>query len=204
QRYILPVLGHHQLQKLTPQHVQALYARKLQEGLTARTIHSIHSLLHKALDKAVRWNLVARNVCDMVSPPRPERHEISPLTKEQAVQLLQAARHHRLEALLTLTVATGMRRGELLALCWHDINFEDGSLQVRRSMNRIVGHGIVVTDPKTSQSRRKILLPRFVLEKLKEHRSLQLAARLQAGPLWHDHDLVFCNIYGGYLDPGNL
>ena len=203
-RYILPVLGHLQVQKLTPQHVQAFYARMLEEGLTARSVHSIHSVLHKALDNAVRWGLVARNVCDVVSQPRPIQHEIQPLTKEQAQQLLWVARKHRLEGLLIVALATGMRRGELLALRWHDISFEDPSLHVRRTMNRIVGHGYVESETKTSKGRRKIMLPLFVVEALKQHRTRQLEARLRAGTGWQEHDLVFCNIRGGYLDPGNL
>lgn len=202
-RDILPVLGHLRLQKLTPQHVQALYAKKLKEGLTARTIHSIHSLLHKALDNAARWDLVGRNVCDLVTQPRPTQKEIRPLNKEQAMQLLKAAREHRFEALLTMAVATGMRRGELLGLRWQDINFADACLHVRRTVNRIRGHGIVESEPKTSQGKRKITLPQFAVEALKEHRLRQREARLQAGSAWQEHDLVFSNIYGGYLDPGN-
>ncbi len=71
-------------------------------------------------------------------------------------------------------------------------------------MNRIVGHGYVESETKTVKSRRKILLPPFVVEALKQHRARQLESRLKAGGAWRDHDLVFCNIYGGFLDPGNL
>ena len=203
-RHILPPLGHIQVQKLAPQHVQALYACKLKEGLTARTVHSIHSILHKALDNAVRWGLVPRNVCDAVSQPRPVQHEIQPLSKEQAQRLLQAARTHRLEVLLIVALATGMRRGELLSLRWKDISFEDASLQVRRTMNRIVGHGYVESETKTAKGRRQIMLPLLVVEALKQQRTRQLEARLKAGGAWQEHNLVFCNIYGGFLDPANV
>jgi len=71
-------------------------------------------------------------------------------------------------------------------------------------MNRIVGHGYVESETKTSKGRRKIMLPLFVVEALKQHRTRQLEARLRAGTGWQEHDLVFCNIRGGYLDPGNL
>ena len=203
-RYILPALGHIRVQKLTPQQVQSFYTRMVEEGLTARTVHSVHTVLHKALDNAVRWGLVPRNVCDAVSQPRPVQHEIQPLTKEQAQRLLQAARAHRLEALLIMALATGMRRGELLSLRWKDISFEDASLHVRRTMNRIVGHGIVESETKTSKGRRRIMLPLFVIEALKHHRTRQLEARLLADAAWQEHDLVFCNIYGGFLDPANV
>ena len=89
-----------------------------EEGLVPKTIITIHGVLHKALDDAVRWNLVARNVSDSVSLPRLIRSEIQPLSKDQAQKLLEVARGHRFEALLTVALVTGMRRGELLALRW--------------------------------------------------------------------------------------
>ncbi len=106
-----------------------------------------------------------------------------------------------MEAILTLAVTTGMRRGELLGLHWQDIDFERGSLQVRRTMNRISGHGLRETEPKTAQSRRNIVLPQFVVEVLKEHRARQREECLQAGDAWKDHDLVFSTRRGGFLDP---
>jgi integrase len=130
--------------------------------------------------------------------------EMLTLTTEQSQQLLVTARGHRLEALLTLALTTGMRRGEILALQWKDIDWKDGNLQVRRSVNRYVGQGFKVSEPKTKQSRRTIALPVFVLEALKEHRTRQLEERLQAGPSWEDHGLVFSNVYGNFLNPSHL
>jgi integrase len=75
-RHILPELGHFQVQKLSAQQAQAFYARKLEGGLSPSTIHVMHAILHKALSNAVRWGLVSRNMCDIVSPPRQEHHEI--------------------------------------------------------------------------------------------------------------------------------
>lgn len=136
-QHILPSLGFIQLQKLSPQQVQALYARKLREALSARSVRILHAVLHKALDTAVRTNLVTRNVCNAVTPPRMTKYEIQPLSEEQAHMLLAVAHGHRLEALLTLALTTGMRRGELLALRWHDINFDHKSLQIVRTVNRL-------------------------------------------------------------------
>jgi integrase len=203
-KHILPALGHVQLQKLTPQHVQALYASKLKEGLSAKTVRNMHGLLHKALDNAVRWGIVPRNVCDAVSLPRKTRHEIQPLNRAQAQRLLEAARGHALQGLLTLAVTTGMREGELLALRWQDIDFDTQSLQNRRSMSFIPGKGYVEFEPKTEKGRRKIVLPSFVCEALKQHRLRQLERRLKVGARWQERDLVFCNIYGGFFDPAHL
>jgi integrase len=203
-KHIFPALGHIAIQKLTPQRVQAFYTRKLQEGLSAKSVNNIHGMLHKALDQALRWGLVPRNVCDAVSLPKQTRHEIQPLTEKQARQLLVAARGHSLEGLLTLAVTTGMRAGELLALKWQDINFDTRSLHIRHSMSYISGKGYLEFEPKTSKGRRKVVLPSFVCEALKLHHTRQLEVRLKAGARWQDRDLVFCNKYGGYLDPAHL
>src|SRR6266487_2937952 len=130
--HIVPVLGRHQLQKLSAQHLQSFYTKKLNEGLAATTVGCFHNVLHKALDTAVKWNVISRNVCDLVSPPRRKRFEFQPLSLEQVYQLLDAARGHYMEALFKLALATGMRRGELLGLKWQDINFSTGTLQIRR------------------------------------------------------------------------
>ena len=205
--HIDPVLGRQRLQKLSAQHVQAFYTKKLNEGLSASTVSVFHSVLHKALDAALKWGLVPRNVCDLVSPPHAEGFEIQPLTVEQAHQLLAAARGHRLEALFTLALATGMRRGELLALKWQDINFSAGTLQVRRILTRVPtkmpGKGFVEAEPKTQKSQRSVVIATFALEALKQHRIHQLETKLKAGPAWEDHDYVFCTSIGAHLIPSN-
>jgi integrase len=193
---ILPALGHIQLQKLTPQHIQKLYAQKLGEGWKPGSIRNIHKILHKALGNAVRWKLVPRNVCDLVSLPRQVRHKPQTLTKEQAVRLLQASRGHPLEPLVVLALTTGMRHGEIAALRWQEINFEARTLQVERTVTFISGHGYIEGEPKTEKSKRTIVLPRFVIRSLERCRIRQLEMRLQAGSLWQDRDLVFGNAMG--------
>lgn len=203
--HIAPVLGRHRLQKLSAQHVQAFYTKKLNEGISASTVEVFHNVLHKALDMAVRWGLIPRNVCNMVSPPHREQFEIKPLTIDQAHQLLAAARGHRLEALFALALSTGMRRGELIALKWQDINFSTGTLQVRRILTRIPskmpGKGYMESEPKTQKSRRNVVIAPFALKSLKQHRIRQLEAKLKAGPAWQDHDYVFCTSVGTHLNP---
>jgi len=189
---------------LTPQQVQTFYNKKRSEGLSPKSISLIHGVLHNALDNAVKWSLVARNVCDLVSPPRVVKPEIQPLTIEQAQQLLKYARGHRLETLLTVAVTTGMRRGEILALRWADIDVQRGSLQVRRTVDFIAKHGYVETEPKTASGKRQIALPPFVVEMLKSHRIQQLEQRLKVGEAWQESDLVFTGLEGGYLNPRYL
>src|SRR5436305_1493943 len=203
--HLAPGIGYHQLQKLSAQHLQSFYAKKLEEGLSTTTVISFHNVLHKALETAVRWNLIARNPCDLVSPPRRKRFEIRPLSMQQIHQFLAAARGHRQEALFILALATGMRRGELLGLKWQDLDLEQGMLQVRRILTRIPsklpGRGFEEAEPKTDKGRRSIALPTFAAEALRGHRLRQTEAKLKAGPDWQDRDYVFCTSIGTHLNP---
>src|SRR5438270_7056356 len=164
-------------------------------------VTNIHGVLHMALDNAVKWKLVARNVCDAVSPPRIPKIEKQVLTKQQAHTLLEHVKKHRLEAILTVALTTGMRRGEILALRWRDVNFEEGSIQVRRTVDYIPHYGYVENEPKTARGRRKIMLPSFVIDTLKLHRLQQIEERTKVGVAWLEKDLVFCGLHGDYFNP---
>ena len=203
-RYIIGSLGHIQLQKLKTEHIEAFYAQLSEKGLAPRTLRMINAVLHSALQYAVKKKKLAKNVCDGIDLPRVTRYHIQPLSKEQAQQLLHAAKGHRLEALITVALATGMRRGELLALRWSDINFEIGSIQVQRTVNRFNGHGYIESEPKTAGSRRNIFLPQFVIDVLRIHQQKQLKDQLEAGSSWVDRDLVFCNIRGDFWNTNNM
>lgn len=200
-RHLVPALGNITLQKLTPERVQTFYARLLEEGLKASTIGVVHAVLHKALENAVRWNLVARNVSSLVSLPRIVEHEVQALTPEQARTLVEAAKGYRIEALIILALATGARHGELLALRWQDVDLERKVLHIRHTVTRLGGYGFVENEPKTRSGRRRITLPDFAVDALKAHRLKTEEVRLEAGDKWVEQGLVFPNIYGGFINP---
>lgn len=207
--HINPVLGRHYLHKLTPQQVQAFYKKKLDEGLSARSVESFHNVLHKALDTAVRWGLLARNVCDAVSAPRGQSFEVIMLTIEQVRAFHEALHGHRLEALFLLAIATGMRRGEIMGLKWQDVDLQKGVLQVRRILTRVPTKlktetqtgAFIEAETKTRRSRRSIVIASFALNVLKKHKVQQEEMKRKAGPLWQDHDYVFCTSIGTHLNP---
>jgi integrase len=202
--YLVPGLGKVKIHKLTPQQVQAFYSQKISAGLAPKTVNNIHGVLHKALNNAVKWNILPRNVCDAVTPPHIPRKEKNVLTKQQAHTLLEEVKAHRLEALLTLTITTGMREGKLLALHWQDINFEDCSLQVKRGVSYLKGYGYVESEPKTAKGRRMIKLPIFVVDVLIHHKTQQEKQRHEVGSSWIDKDLVFTNAQGYYFSASTL
>lgn len=200
---LVPGLGDVQLSKLTGQQVETLYARKLKEGVTTSSVRYMHVVLHRALNDAVRLGLVHRNVCSMVDIPRLIRQEMMPLTEEQARILLEAAAGDPFEAVYVLALHTGMRRGELLALKWANVDLDNATLQVQATLQDTLG-GWVIASPKTKHSRRKIALGPTVVEALRRHRVCQAEDRLCVGPAWSDQDLVFSNAVGGIMNPYNF
>lgn len=196
--HTIPTLGKVPLARLSPQQVQALYADKLAAGLSPTTVHHLHAVLHRALDQAMRWGLVVRNVCELVDAPRMAEHEMAVLAPSQARTLIEAARGDRFEALYILAVTTGMRLGELLALKWHDVDLDRAVLHVVGSLQRTEA-GTAIGMPKTAKSRRTVALTAMATAALRQHRLRQLEERLRlglAGSQEADLDLVFPNTVG--------
>lgn len=208
--HLIPLLGKIKLQALSPQHIQTWKSKKLKEGLSPTTVRTVHIVLHKALSDAVKLGLLMRNVSEMVSPPRKARQEMRVLSAGQARQFLDASVGQPDEALFTMALATGMRRGELLGLKWQDISFQEGVLRVRRTLSRVptvMGEGagmLVESEPKTSQSRRTIILPGFAIEALQRQSQLQAEWKQNAGAAWEEHGYVFTTPLGRYIHPNTL
>lgn len=198
-KHIVPALGHIQLAKLTAQDVQTLLNEKVESGLAPRTVHYMHAVLRRALNQAVKWDLVARNVATLVDRPRSETKEIVPLTPEQARAFLKAIQGERLEALYTVALALGLRKGEALGLRWQDIDLAGAQLKVTGSMQRVEGK-LQLVETKTERSRRTIAMPESVVSALRKHKARQLRERLKAGQRWHDSDLVFTSTIGLPID----
>ena len=155
------------------------------------------------MGQANRWGLVARNVAKLVDPPRQVRHEIQPLSVDEARVLLDAAQTDRLGALYSVALAMGLRQGEALGLRWRDVDLDLGMLQVTYQLQRINGEAKLV-EPKTRLSRRSLALPATILLALREHRQRQLEERLLAGRRWVESGLVFTSTIGTPLDGTNV
>jgi integrase len=134
--HVRPHIGALPLHKLQPVHLAELYAKLLSTGLSARTVGHVHRCLHKALIVAVEWNLLARNPAAIAKPPKVQAREIEIITVEQAQKLLRCLRGRALYPIIMLALATGMRRGELLALRWCDVDLDAGTAQVARSLEQ--------------------------------------------------------------------
>jgi len=199
---VFPFIGHVKLTKLTGDQLQTM-CNTLLEKRKPSTVHAMLTILATAFNDAIKWQRLSHNPCKGVILPQAERHEAMTLSGEQAQSLLTAAKGHRLEGFLHLALATGLRKGELLALKWSDIDFETRLLKVSRNAAYLpdeeTGHyQMSEGTPKSRAGRRTIRLPQFAVNALKEHKIKQLEQRLQAGSAWNDPGLIFSNHRGAY------
>jgi integrase len=153
-------------------------------------------VLSQALRHAARVKLIPHNPAADVVKARPVAREMTFMTERQGRTFLDAAKSHRLYALFALAMGSGMRQGELLSLQWTDIDFDKGTVEVRRSLSQVKGK-FVLKEPKSRTSRRTITLPKFALDALRELR----ASALKAGRIMAP---VFCSEAGTYVGRGNL
>jgi integrase len=142
--------------------------------------------------------LVARNVCELVDPPRKAKSKMQVFTPEEVGRLLEATQGNDYAALVTLAVTTGARLGELLALCWSATDLEHGTITIRAGRAEVVG-GYADTEPKTDAANRTIALTSIAMTALKEHRTQQLERRNWLGEAWHEREYVFPNKIGDQL-----
>ncbi len=209
--HVLPGLAKVRLEKLGPAHVQNLLGRKLAEGLSASTVVSIRNVLRNSLNRALRWGLIGRNVATLVDAPRIERPPVRVLSVDEARKLIEAAKGERLEALYTVALALGLRKGEICALSWDNLDLDGARLSVVNSLQRIRDRHttegpktrLEIVETKTQKSQRTLPLPQYAVKALRAHRVRQMEARLAAGgAAWHDHQgLVFTNPAGNLGGP---
>lgn len=203
--HIAPEIGRISLDKLTVDHVARLVARtEMHQRLSARTVRYTLLILRIALNKAMRWGLVARNVATLVDPPRVEHRDVRVLSPEETRRLLDAARGDPMEGLIVLAVSTGLRLGEGLGLRWTAVDLDRRQVRVEKALQRIAGRGQVLVEPKTRQSRRTIVLPIIAVEVLRNTRVQQASQRRAAGRDWLEGNYVFTVSTGGPLDGRNV
>jgi len=199
-RHLVRLLGHHRLDRLQPEHVEAAWGQLSAEGLSPATVLLNHRILSRALTVAMQRGRVARNVATLVDAPSAAREEVQPLTAAEAKALLQVARNVPNGARWSVALALGLRQGEALGLLWDAVDIDAGTLTVRRALQRQVGKGLVLVEPKSRAGRRTIKLPDALRDALRSHRAWQAERRLAAGDAWKDGGFVFCQPNGRPID----
>lgn len=160
-----PEFGGFGISALRPVDIQAIYKGWEKGGLSPRTIRLQHAVLRRALNAAVKWEIITRNPALAVEPPLRDDYTPNIISDKDVASVLSAVKGTDYEGIITLAICTGMRRGELCALMWDDVDLEAKRLSVCRTANWLEGR-LVITSPKTSGSRRMVDLPDGVVEML--------------------------------------
>lgn len=200
--HLVPEFGDLRLVELKESQLQKFYNRLFVNGLSARSIQIINTVLSAALKKAIKSRLILFNVCDAVELPKQTKKERRVLSAEEQEQLLKELKKDEQGAMYIFALFTGLRRGEVLALRWSDVDLENGIIKVTKALSRVktyVDSGdktkLIVSEPKTDTSKRVIPIVDSLIPLLKKQKKLTREN--------NELDLVFPSEAGGYIDPGN-
>jgi integrase len=209
--HLVPALGGIPLTLLKPEHLQRYYSEKLSGGrydgkgdLSRTTVSHHHTCLHRALKMALKWGLINRNPADAITPPRPQRSEIHTMNEDDLNKFLEAAQGTPYYILFYLALFTGMRRSEILALRWSDVDLILCNIYVTRSLHHLRSGENVFRSPKTAKGRRIVSLSPSTALLLREFKDKQVTQRLILGRPLEDDDLVFSDHDGNPLLPNTI
>ncbi len=175
-------------------------------GLSGASTNKLKLNLSAIFTAAVKKEIMRRNPCKLVTPPKVDTAPAAYMNEAQCHELLGLLSQQsdfQFEVIVNLLIASGIRAGELCALYWEDINLETGMMFIRHTLVKV--NGVMVRqEPKTEDSTRRIVLPGYIVGLLRKHKALQLQRRLQAGRIWKNTNLVFTNCSGDFCLGTNL
>jgi integrase len=203
EKQIIPSLGNIKLSEIKPIQIQKFYNDKVDAGLSADYVRYMHSILRKSFNHAVRWDMLTKNVVEVVEPPKLVDKDFTTWNTSEIAKFLSITEGHHYHIVYVLAVYTGMRQGEILGLRWKDCDFVNGKISVRQNLSRTKA-GLIFQEPKTKNSKRQIGISQFVIESLKKHKREQNENKLFLGRAYQDLDLVCATEEGKPLSPRNV
>jgi integrase len=202
--HIRPMLGAKPMQSIRAQDLNALYT-ELRNKLSPRTVRHVHGLLHLVFGHATKWGAIKRNVVELVDAPKVPATEASVLQLDEIPKMFEAIRGRSLYPIAVVALGTGIRRGELCALRWQDVNLDAATLRVERSLEQTRKSGLRFKSPKSARGRRTISLSPAVVVELRKHWAAQQEQRLSLGLGGSPPDgLVFADWDGSPQQPDRL
>ena len=198
ERYTIPRIGSIKLKKLTTRHLQKLYKELLDsgrihvgsnqpQGLSTTTVHSVHLMLHAALERAVKERLIPRNPTEDCVPPKPRKVEMQILPAQDMHAYLEAAKARDLLPMFYLELVSGLRKGELVALRWDDLDIQSNTISVSKQYVRNPDGSLELTRPKTENSVRLVSIPQAAVDLLiQEHEKHPHSPYLFPSPITGD------------------
>ncbi|MGM0807572.1 MAG: tyrosine-type recombinase/integrase [Bacillota bacterium] len=201
--HIAPSLGNIQIQNLKAVHLDKFYSEKLKEGLAHSYIRMMHDLISMTLDKAVLWEMIPKNVAKNAEPPKRKKSKFDVWTLSELETFLEGIKHIRYYQLYLLAAHTGMRKGEVIAIRWKDLDLEKGYVRVSRTFT-FDNFKPTFTTPKTESSIRNIKLPESVLKEMKAYRIRKKEECLSLGVPFNEDDLIFTTRTGNPVMPSQV
>jgi integrase len=201
--YLKPALGTAPLTRLSAARLQAFLNGQLASGRSVRQVQIMRTVLSSALSRAMREELLIRNVARLVELPSWQRQPFSPWSAIEARMFLVAARDDPLYPAFVLLLLYGLRRGEVLGLRWADVDAEDGVIRIRQQIQRTNGE-LRLGTVKTIAGRRTLPLLKLASDVLSIRREVQAADRQQLDAVWQDNGLIFTTKTGRPIEPRNL
>jgi len=181
-RYVIPVIGQTELKDLRREHVDAVLTGA-KDRLNPNTTRLLRAVLGIALHRAERWEIMgARNVVRLTDPPRVEPRELRLLRASEARRFISVASRDRLAVVYVLFLFCGLRRGEVLALRWCDVDVDKREIHVRNTLHEEAGGTFRIGEAKSMSARRSIAISVTVASSLAEHRERQIAELRAIGP----------------------
>lgn len=203
-RHLKALLGHVKVRQLDATTIQAAVNTMREQGYAPNTINARLGTLRGAVRRAIELGWLHYDPFLGVRLPQAPRTKGRVLTDEQLEQVLREVRKSRWGLAILLAARTGLRRGEILALRWSDLDWETGELRVERTIIESQDGVKIQPYPKTRSSVRTVVLDEYMLGLLRRHRHQQAVERLKMGPAWQDHDLIFPGKDGRPAGPAGL
>lgn len=201
--YLKPGLGTAPLTRLSVTRVQAFLNGQLAAGRSIRRVQIMRTVLSSALTRAMREELIMRNVARLAELPGWERQPVIPWSSAEARAFLDAAKDDPLYPAFMLLLLYGLRRGEVLGLRWRDVDQEVGEIRVRQQIQRVDGE-FRIGAVKTTAGRRNLPLLALASEVLVIRAETQASDREEFGRAWQDTGLIFSTRTGRPIEPRNL
>lgn len=207
------------LKELTSKDIQVYYGKLIKSGKSVTLVKAIHKLIAPCIRYAYNNDFIIKDFTGaLVLPKETEKDKLNkkntviPFTKEEHKHFIKGIKGNKFEVLFITALNSGLREGELLALTWNDINFKDKYINVNKNLGVVTevsenGRGkstLEVQTPKTNKGKRKVNIPDFLITILKQHKKNQSKIRLKLANKYNNHNLVFCDEYGNYLNKDKI
>lgn len=195
--HLLPSLGFIKVRELTPWHIEQVLQQKQDSGLSPRTVHHIRAVLRAGLAKAVRWQIVSRNVAELAKAPRVSKKALNPFSADELQRILEATKGTDIGPIVDVAIHLGLRQGEILGLRWKDIDFQNNLINVTSTL-QFNDSSYQLLSTKTSSGIRSIPMPNHISEVLRSRKEEQNQQRETACELWNEPiaDMVFTSNIG--------